>query len=78
MRKLIPLTLCGALVAGCSTIGSVNGVPVNQPVSVSTQNAQTFCQTNPAICILGGALAVGAVGYLINQGNDDGDQLRDA
>ena len=73
MRKIITLTLCAGLMAGCSTIGSINGVPFNQPVSVSTQNAQTYCQANPAICIIGGALAVGAAGYLVNRGNDGPD-----
>ena len=72
MNKAIALTTCAALLAGCSNIGRVNGVPVNQGDTVSSQGSQTYCQANPAICIIGGIVAVGVLGYVINEANDGG------
>jgi hypothetical protein len=72
MKKAIALTTCAALLAGCSNIGTVNGVPVGDNAIVSRQGSSTYCEANPAICIIGGALAVGVLGYLINEANDGG------
>ena len=69
MKKAITLTAIAALLAGCSTIGTVNGVPVGPQARVSTQNQQSYCAQNPAICIIGGALGLGVLGYLVNQGD---------
>ena len=73
MKKAIALTTCAALLAGCSNIGTVNGVPVGKNAQVSSQGSQTYCQANPAVCIIGGAVAVGVLGYAISEANDGGD-----
>lgn len=73
MKKIIALTTCAALLAGCSNIGTVNGVPVGKNAQASTQGSQTYCQANPAICILGVAVDVGVLGYVINEANDGDD-----
>ena len=65
--------LIAALLAGCSTIGTVNGVPVGRNATVSTMNEQSYCAQNPAICIIGGAIGLGVLGYLVNQGNNGPD-----
>jgi hypothetical protein len=67
MEKVIALTTVVALLAGCSNIGTVNGVPVGENARVSTQNQQTYCQANPAVCIIGVAVGIGVLGYLVNQ-----------
>lgn len=72
MNTLMTLMTGASLVAACSTIGTVNGVPVNQPTSLSTQNTPSYCAARPAICILGVALGLGAPGYLVNQSDDNG------
>lgn len=69
MKKIIALTACGALLAGCANVGTVNGVPVNQGATTSTQGAQPYCEANPAVCIIGGAVGLGILGYLINENN---------
>ena len=71
MKKAITLTAIAALLAGCSTIGTVNGVPVGPSARVSTMNEQSYCAQNPAICIIGGAIGLGVLGYLVNQSNGD-------
>jgi hypothetical protein len=70
-KTFLILATCAAL-AGCSSIGTVNGVPVNQDARLSTQSGQGYCARQPAVCILGGVVAVGAVAYLIDVANDDG------
>lgn len=72
MKKVITLTTVAALLAGCSNIGTVNGVPVGRNAQVSTQGEQTYCQANPAVCIIGGAVAVGVLGYIISEANGGG------
>ena len=72
MKKAIALTTCAALLAGCSNIGEVNGVAVGDNAKLSSQGSPTYCQANPAICIIGGALAVGVLGYLVSEANDGG------
>ena len=73
MKKVIAVTTAAALLAGCSNIAEVNDVPVNRGAVMSTQNAPTYCEANPAICIIGAAIGLGAVGYLINQSNSGGN-----
>lgn len=76
MNKVIALTTCAALLAGCSNIGTVNGIPDGKNAQISTQGSPTYCQANPAICIVGVAVGVGVLGYVVNQANsndDDGD-----
>lgn len=72
MKKAISLATCAALLAGCSNIGTVNGVPVAQDIQASTRGEQAYCEANPAICIIGGAVAAGVLGYIINEANDGG------
>jgi hypothetical protein len=72
VKKTIALTTCAALLAGCSNIGTINGVPVGQNATVSSQGQQTYCQANPAVCIIGVAVGVGVLGYIINEANDGG------
>jgi hypothetical protein len=69
MKKVFTLTAIAALLAGCSNIATVNGVPVGAHARVSSQNSQSYCAQNPAVCIIGGAVGVGILGYLVNQGN---------
>lgn len=79
MKKVIAFTTAAAVVAGCSNIGTVNGVPVNRgTTTVSTQGAPTYCEANPEICIIAGALALGAIGYLINEAGGDPTEPGDA
>ena len=67
-RPLLALT-SAAMVAGCSSIGDVNGVPVNQGATLSSQSVQAgFCTRQPAVCILGGVLVVGAIAALASDG----------
>jgi hypothetical protein len=72
MKKAIVLTTSAALLAGCSNIGTVNGVPVGKNAQVSSQGSQTYCQANPAVCIIGVAVGVGVLGYIINEAKDGG------
>lgn len=74
MKKAIALTTCAALVAGCSNIGTVNGVPVGKNAQGSTQGEQTYCQANPAVCIIGGAVGLSLLMHLINEKSDDGSE----
>jgi hypothetical protein len=73
MKKVVALTTCAALLAGCSSIGTINGVPVGKNAQVSTQGSQTYCQANPAVCIIGGAVGIGILKHLIDKANDGGD-----
>ena len=71
-RPLLALT-AAAMVAGCSSVGEVNGVPVNQGATLSSQSEPAgFCARQPAVCILGGALAIGMVAAVANDGGDGG------
>ena len=50
------LLLSAALaVAGCSNVGSINGIRMN----ASTAPDATYCDANPEICVLGAAAIVG-------------------
>lgn len=73
MKKVIALFACGALLAGCANVGTVNGVPVNRGNTTSTQGKQPYCEANPAVCIIGGAVGIGILKYLINK-NDGGNK----
>ncbi|PID37269.1 MAG: hypothetical protein CSA70_12155 [Rhodobacterales bacterium] len=71
MRKLITLAICTAVLAGCSNIGTVNGVPVNKKARAEKMGEGHYCAQNPAVCIVGGVVAVGVLKHLIDKGNDD-------
>ena len=73
--KLITTLTSAALVAGCSSIGTVNGVPVGKQAQVSTQSGPDYCERNRAVCIVGGIFAVGAAIYLFDQMNNDSDPV---
>ena len=69
-RPLLALT-AAAMVAGCSSVGEVNGVPVNRGATLSSQSEPAgFCARQPAVCILGGALAVGVIAAVASDGGD--------
>lgn len=71
-KAFLALTTCAAL-AGCSSVGTVNGVPVNRGATLSSQSEPAgFCARQPAVCILGGALAVGLVAAVASDGGDGG------
>ncbi len=62
------LSLLGVtLVTGCSNLGQINGVPVNQDVSNLDAAQMTYCERQPIVCILGAAVVVG----VIASGSDD-------
>lgn len=67
MKTILTLTTCAALLSACSTIGTVNGVPVGPNATLSTQNTQSYCAQNRAVCIVGIAVGLGVLGYLVNQ-----------
>lgn len=73
MKKAITAIVCAGALAGCSNIATVNGIPVGDNTTVSTQNMPSYCQENRAMCIIGGALAAGALVYLVNQNDDEPD-----
>src|SRR6056297_3043248 len=69
-RPLLALT-AAAIVAGCSCIGEVNGVPVNRDATMSSQSEPaSFCARQPAVCILGGVVAVGVIAAVATGGGD--------
>ncbi len=70
MKKVLVSGAVAALLAGCSNIGHINGVPVGPNAHVSSQGTPTYCQANPAICIIGGVVAAGVVGFVISEAND--------
>lgn len=72
MRRIIALTICAGVLAGCSNIATVNGVPVNRSATISTMDSQTYCEKNPAACIIGVAVGAGILGYIINEATDGG------
>lgn len=71
-RFIASLAALGVL-AGCSTIGEVNGVPVGGNATMSSQSAEApFCARQPAVCILGAAVLVGVVGAATSSGGSSG------
>jgi uncharacterized lipoprotein YajG len=68
LKKSLLCATTFAMLAGCSNIGTVNGVPVG--VNAATQSQQTYCAQNPAICIIGGAVAIGVIAKIAD--NDSG------
>ncbi len=75
MQAIITLATAAALVAGCSNIATVNGVPVNQSVTTSSQGAESYCAANPAVCIIGGAVGLGIFGYMVRGTGPIGDPV---
>ena len=66
------LSLLGVtLLTGCSNLGQINGVPVNQDVSNLDAAQLSYCERQPIVCILGAAVVVG----LITSDNDDADDV---
>lgn len=68
MTYLKPLSalLCAALLSGCANIGSVNGYPVGETSYDSQRRGGTgYCNRNPTVCIVGGIVAVLAVGAFV-------------
>ena len=67
---LVSACLAGALAtAGCSSIGSVNGVRMG---ATDAPDA-TYCDKNPAVCIVAGVAVVGGIAYAIHEARDDDD-----
>ena len=65
-----PVTMALALAAaatagGCSDIGKINGVDVSR-VAGENPNA-TYCDKNPAVCIIAGAAAIGGTAMVIRE-----------
>ena len=72
-HKLIASMAALGVLAGCSTIGEVNGVPVGSNATVSSQSAEApLCARQPAVCILGAAVLVGVVGAAASSGGSSG------
>ena len=68
MKSLAKVLLLLAIVimpGGCSHIGRINGYDVTR-VAGENPNA-TFCQKNPAVCIVGAAAALGGTALVIRQ-----------
>ncbi|MGG7568590.1 hypothetical protein ACQ5SO_20745 [Rhodovulum sp. DZ06] len=63
-RTLVTALALGAYAftaAGCSSIGTINGVPVSR--SMAMEDDRSFCVRNKALCIIGIAVGVGAIAY---------------
>lgn len=71
MKLILALAASAALVSGCSSIGTVNGVPITSDATLSTQNGGSFCQQNAAVCTVG---AIVALGLLVSALDDDNDE----
>ncbi|MCF6199466.1 MAG: hypothetical protein L3J67_08730 [Hyphomicrobiaceae bacterium] len=64
MAIFISLLLGSGLLAGCSNIGAVNGVPVKR---VAGDGGNTgFCARNPMTCMLGAAAIVGGTAVIVH------------
>ena len=62
---LIQLSLIASLLAGCSNIGKINGQNISR---VTGENPNpTYCQSNPEICIIGIAAALGGTAIALNE-----------
>jgi len=60
----ISLLLTSGLLASCSNIGAINGVPVNR-VAGDAGNT-SFCATTPMTCMLGAAAIVGGTAVIVH------------
>ena len=49
------------LLAGCANLAEVNGIAVNQDLSNLDAAQLTYCERQPAVCILAAAVVVGVV-----------------
>lgn len=57
------------ILVGWSSNGHVDELPVGSDARASSHSAQGFRARQPAVCTIGGVLAVGVLGHLIS---DDG------
>ena len=65
LPKITSLLAMVAMLGGCSNIGKINGQDVSR---VAGENPNpTYCQQNPAICILGAAAVVGGTALVIHE-----------
>jgi hypothetical protein len=63
MRR-VALVAAAVVTAGCSSIDTINGVRMN----ATTAPEGSYCDKNPAICVLGAAaIAGGAIGLIASQ-----------
>lgn len=69
MKNFVVITAIGALLSGCASIGDVNGIPVGNNPEAQSIDKKGYCAENPAICIIGGAVAIGVLRKLINDSN---------
>lgn len=66
VKPILVLTTCAGLLAGCSSIGTINGVAIDR-ASVSSMNDPDYCDQHPVRCIVGLAIGLGLVGSLANR-----------
>lgn len=52
---IVLMLLLAATIGGCSNVGTVNGIRMN----ASTAPEATYCDKNPAVCLLIGVAIVG-------------------
>lgn len=66
--KTLAAIAVSANLAACSTIGTVNGVPLDE----APRGKDDYCHENFAICLIGGLVISGAVVGIIaaSEGND--------
>ncbi len=61
------MLVAATLLAGCGSIGTVNGVRMN---ATSAPDA-FFCDKNPEICVAAGVAVIAGVAYVVSDDNDD-------
>ena len=61
MKKIFMSVSAIGLLAGCANLAEVNGIAVNQDLSNLDAAQLTYCERQPAVCILAAAVVVGVV-----------------
>jgi len=61
MKKIFMSVSAIGLLAGCANLAEVNGIAVNQDLSNLDAAQLTYCERQPAVCILAAAVVVGLV-----------------
>ncbi len=61
--RLIPLLVATGFLAGCSNIGKINGQNISRVTGEDRDS--TFCERNPAVCIIGITAGLGGTALII-------------